>query len=788
VVTVANGTLLDFETATSHSITVLATSADGSTNSAAFSIAVTNDTTAPTVTSIAGTSSESGNTGTATFTVTFSEAMNPSTVTTADFTLFGTAMTAAGGIPSITSVSGTGSIYTVTVNYDSRNNANGDGGKTLGLNLTGSVSDLEGLTAPATTFTTAQIGTLSPAGVAGEPINLALTNPSEDANDIVTVTVSGVPSDWVLSAGTNNGAGTWTVQTNDPSTLTVTTPVNYTGAMVLAVTMNWVNADGSWGNVFVHNNVEAYAPGSPIFAISADDHLTASSAADLLVFAQPIANDTVHNFDAAADKIDLIGFTGVNGFADLAIADDANGNAVITLASGSTITVLGVHAADLGAANFEFNVEPVTTNAGTMTISDGAILPLGGVVDNSGTIALGSTGGETNLQVLVESLTLQGGGQVVMSDNDHNVIFGGASSATLNNVDNTISGAGQIGAGQMTLVNAGSIVATGTHALVIDTGSNAVTNSGTLSATGAGGLVIAGALVNSGSLWANGGDITVHGDVSGSGSATISGDATLDFGGAFGGSTLFAAGGNGTLVIDHATAFTGTLVGFDAGDAVDFSDIVFGVNATLSYLSNASATGGVLSISDGVHSAQVALQGTYSAAGFQAAGDVDGSTAVAYAAPLADQNLVGTAGNDGLVGGAGNDVLNGGAGNDALVGGAGSDTFVFGSASGGVDTVIDFNASGSAASGDFVELSHAAFSGLTSAAGNGLAADEFASSNGGGAGDVVGAGVHVIYDSATGNLYYDADGGDAAGRALLATLHLSNPVDTFDHNDIKVGP
>ncbi|WP_445372870.1 putative Ig domain-containing protein [Methylomonas sp. HW2-6] len=42
VVTVADGSLLDYETATSHSITVLATSSDGSTNSQTFSIAVTN--------------------------------------------------------------------------------------------------------------------------------------------------------------------------------------------------------------------------------------------------------------------------------------------------------------------------------------------------------------------------------------------------------------------------------------------------------------------------------------------------------------------------------------------------------------------------------------------------------------------------------------------------------------------------------------------------------------------------------------------------------------------------
>ena len=41
VVTVANGSLLDFETATSHSITVLATSSDGSTSNASFTINVT---------------------------------------------------------------------------------------------------------------------------------------------------------------------------------------------------------------------------------------------------------------------------------------------------------------------------------------------------------------------------------------------------------------------------------------------------------------------------------------------------------------------------------------------------------------------------------------------------------------------------------------------------------------------------------------------------------------------------------------------------------------------------
>src|SRR5262249_14305218 len=150
----------------------------------------------------------------------------------------------------------------------------------------------------------------------------------------------------------------------------------------------------------------------------------------------------------------------------------------------------GVSAAQLGAGNFLFNQEPVTHNAGTITIADGAIMPLGGMVENSGTITLDAAGSATQLEVIVNGLTLTGGGHVTLSDDDANLIFGGAADAVLNNVDNVISGAGRIGGGQLTLINAGTIDANGTHALVIDTGAMTVTNTGLLEASGSGGLVI----------------------------------------------------------------------------------------------------------------------------------------------------------------------------------------------------------------------------------------------------------------------------------------------------------
>ena len=331
-------------------------------------------------------------------------------------------------------------------------------------------------------------GTLSPAGVAGEAINLALTDPPGDHIGAVTLTIAGLPSGWSLGEGAANGDGTWTAVTNNIAALTVMSPSTYTGALVLNVTETWTNADGSIGHAAVVDNVEAYAPGSPIFALSGDDNLTGSSGHDLFVFSQPIGHDVIHSFDAASDQIDLIGYADFTGFGDIQahMANDAAGNALITLADGQSITLKGVDVASLTASDFVFDQTPVTENAGHMVISDGAILPLSGIIDNTGTIELNSTGSETDLELIEHGITLQGGGHVELSDSSENVITGTVSDVTLTNVDNTISGAGHLGDGVMILVNQGTIIATGTNSLEIDTGANAVTNTGTLEATNRG--------------------------------------------------------------------------------------------------------------------------------------------------------------------------------------------------------------------------------------------------------------------------------------------------------------
>ena len=128
---------------------------------------------------------------------------------------------------------------------------------------------------------------------------------------------------------------------------------------------------------------------------------------------------------------------------------------------------------------------------------------------------MNSAGAETDVQVGASGITLQGGGEITLSDSAENVIVGATQGATLTNLDNTIIGAGQLGGGQMVLINEGTIIASGQNSLVIDTGANPVNNSGTLEAIAGSELDVLSDLVNSGELRANGGNLIFAGNVSG---------------------------------------------------------------------------------------------------------------------------------------------------------------------------------------------------------------------------------------------------------------------------------
>src|SRR3954451_15841719 len=130
-----------------------------------------------------------------------------------------------------------------------------------------------------------------------------------------------------------------------------------------------------------------------------------------------------------------------------------------------------------------------------------------------------------------------------------------------------------------------------------------------------------------------------------------------------------------------------------------------------------------------------------------------------------NDQISGSAAAESLAGGAGNDTLDGRGGNDSLTGGAGADTFVFDTApgTGNVDQVTDF-----VSATDKLSFDNAAYTALGSV-GNFAAGDaRFAS----GAGLTSGqdASDRLIYNTTTGQLFYDADGNGAGASQLIATL------------------
>lgn len=87
-----------------------------------------------------------------------------------------------------------------------------------------------------------------------------------------------------------------------------------------------------------------------------NDVLTGGAGKDRFEFSDRGGNDTVTDFNQADDII-FLSVVGVNGMADLTIADNEAGDAVISyFANGqtTTITLDGIHAVDLSASDFIF--------------------------------------------------------------------------------------------------------------------------------------------------------------------------------------------------------------------------------------------------------------------------------------------------------------------------------------------------------------------------------------------------------------------------------------------------
>jgi serralysin len=208
-----------------------------------------------------------------------------------------------------------------------------------------------------------------------------------------------------------------------------------------------------------------------------------------------------------------------------------------------------------------------------------------------------------------------------------------------------------------------------------------------------------------------------------------------------GADVLTGGGGNDSYVVDNS----GDLVRESSGGGTDT------VRSSVSHMLAVNVENLILT---GI----AAINGT----GNGLANSLSGNTAA--------NTLSGQAGNDAIAAGAGADRLFGGNGNDSLDGGAGADDFFFDTAlnaSTNVDRLHNFSAAD-----DSIRLSRSVFTAI--AAGT-LDPDAFHA--GPSAQD---AEDRIVYNPATGQIFYDADGTGAAAAILFATVAAGTPLTNAD--------
>jgi hypothetical protein len=265
----------------------------------------------------------------------------------------------------------------------------------------------------------------------------------------------------------------------------------------------------------------------------------------------------------------------------------------------------------------------------------------------------------------------------------------------------------------MILINEGTIVADGSNPLLVDTGANVIANSGTIESTGSGGLIVYSDVANSGLLWADGGNLTVHGNVSGAGSAIVDA-AVLDFGGAVSGSVTFQ-NSTGELILDHSSSFTATIYGFCGNGTLAGSDHIDLKDINFNSLQQPSYADGLLTVSDGTHTAELHFDGSYQLENFKFVDDGQNgtllydppvssgtSTAAAQSTSQLISTVNGTQQTDTTV----SDIIVSSPADETLTGNGNSDSFIF-KPNFGRDTITNFKLGS-----DIIQIDHTVFADL----------------------------------------------------------------------------
>ena len=321
-------------------------------------------------------------------------------------------------------------------------------------------------------------------------------------------------------------AGNYQILSSASTTLRGT--INNTGKISLLST-------GGGTDLYISGTVTLTGKGSVVTSNNADNYISSATGNDTLINQQTIQGEgTIGGTGLALTNQGTVEATSTSnplvlesattntatleasggGTLEIQTAVDNTG-ATILAAKSSTVllysgTISGGTLKTSSSGSFQTisgtldGMVNVPTNAGLFTVANDSTLNLEGTINNTGTIALDTTGG---CLVLVQPTTLTGSGTVTMTAN--NCIYGSGNAFTN---QSTIQGAGTIGdSNPMPITNAGTILANQASPLDIVPDSNGFTNKGTLVANSGSTLDIVGLFNNFSGTTLTGGNYALTG-------------------------------------------------------------------------------------------------------------------------------------------------------------------------------------------------------------------------------------------------------------------------------------
>ncbi len=137
----------------------------------------------------------------------------------------------------VTSAMNNGNDIPITIQVTSVEPANGD---TEVTTYNGTIPVTQVADAPTVVVTNVSGNEDTAISLAGQTVALVDT----DGSEVLSVTLSGMPEGSILSAGANNGDGSWTIPVAALATLTIKPPQNFSGTMTLTLTAYALESSG----------------------------------------------------------------------------------------------------------------------------------------------------------------------------------------------------------------------------------------------------------------------------------------------------------------------------------------------------------------------------------------------------------------------------------------------------------------------------------------------------------------------------------------------------------------